>query len=324
LRARSDWPLERAIKYLEAVVEKDPSLSEAWATLAIARLNIIVTQDRPETGDPGFRNVDPPARLQAARREANAALAIDPGSIDAMLALAIIDYRERANTLAETERRFRSLLDMAPNHLNVNLRMGMVLMEVGRARESLRYWKKAHDLDPLSTLAGTLYAEALIHVGHVEEANALIDEGIYDGFERSYVRLTMFLLENDFQGARDLFTGLEDNVVVWRSGLTEAADADHDRPDTARMRRWTMRSFAQSCSSPLSGQGAMTLESWNCSRRPPNSITGCRRANGRISAPSRSFPMIARKQPNGRISAPSRSFPMIARKQQGGSAKGYK
>jgi TolB-like protein/DNA-binding winged helix-turn-helix (wHTH) protein/Tfp pilus assembly protein PilF len=237
LRARSDWPLERAIKYLEAVVEKDPSLSEAWATLAIARLNIIVTQDRPETGDPGFRNVDPPARLQAARREANAALAIDPGSIDAMLALAIIDYRERANTLAETERRFRSLLDMAPNHLNVNLRMGMVMMEVGRARESLRYWKKAHDLDPLSTLAGTLYAEALIHVGHVEEANALIDEGIYDGFERSYVRLTMFLLENDFQGARDLFTGLEDNVVVWRSGLTEAADADHDRPDTARMSR---------------------------------------------------------------------------------------
>lgn len=237
LRARSDWPLARAIQYLEAVVEKDPSLSEAWATLAIARLNIIVTQTRPGTGDPGFRNVDPPDRLQAARREANAALAIDPGSIDAMLALAIIDYRERADTLAETESRFRRLLDMAPNHPNVNLRMGMVLMEVGRARESLRYWKKAHALDPLSTLAGTFYAEALIHVGHIEEANAIIEEGIYDGFKRSYVRLTMSLLEDDFQGAREFFTGVGDNLVFWMGGLTESADADLDRPDTSRMSR---------------------------------------------------------------------------------------
>jgi TolB-like protein len=231
LQETSDQNLARAIEYLEVVVEKDPSLSEAWATLAIARLNMILVQ--PVTEKSGFRSADPPRRLQAARREANAALAIDPDSIDALLALAIIDYRERAITLVEAESRFWSVLARAPNHPHVNMRMGMMLNEVGRAQEALRYFKKAYDLDPLATLTGGLYTEALFHVERIEEASVVIERKIYRWFEHSYIRLTALLLANDFQGARDFFIGSESYVVFGKDGLEESVNADN--PNTARL-----------------------------------------------------------------------------------------
>ena len=62
LRETSDQNLARAVEYLEVVVETDPSLSEAWATLAIARLNMIFVQ--PVTEKSGFHSADPPRRLQ--------------------------------------------------------------------------------------------------------------------------------------------------------------------------------------------------------------------------------------------------------------------
>jgi len=102
------------------------------------------------------------------------------------------------------------------------MRMGMMLNEVGRAQEALPYLKKAYDLDPLTTIAGLLYTGTLFNTEHIEEANLVIEKGMYDGFELSCGRLTTLLLANDFQSAREMLTGFESNFLVGSGSLEKS------------------------------------------------------------------------------------------------------
>jgi len=225
--------LTSAIEGLEAIVEMDPGFSQAWATLALARLDILFTQ-APD--DKELPNIDPPRRLQAARHEARAALALDPGSIDALLALEIIDYREHATTLAETVGRIRSLLARAPNHPKVNFRMGLMMNQVGRFNEAARYMGKEVELDPLAVLPPAFYHDALISSGRTGEARAFMKQrNTYQFYRLSYAWLTMRLLEKDFQSAREFFTDLEPNVLFWHDGLAAMESIDVKSPNTTRM-----------------------------------------------------------------------------------------
>ena len=146
IRETSDWNLGKAIRILEDVVSKETGLSEAWASLDLAHV-----EGSGET-DPFAE--EPLGHLQAARRDANTTLAIDPGSVDALLVLAIVDLMNLTNSLVESESRIWSLLARAPNHPNVNMRMGFFLMSVGRFQEATVYMKTALDLNPLSSLTG--------------------------------------------------------------------------------------------------------------------------------------------------------------------------
>jgi adenylate cyclase len=192
--------LRRAISMLEDAVERDPGLQEAWASLALTRLNIVVVQPGREAS--GFRNRDPESRLAAARTEAGKALAIDPSAVDALLALAIIDYRARLIPLAEAEKRFRAVLDISPENPDVNVRMGMMLLEVGRMREASEHFAHAARLDPLNVTTYGFYLPSLLYTGRYEEARRVIESGRAPWHANSFQRLEHALVMGQLDEAR--------------------------------------------------------------------------------------------------------------------------
>jgi TolB-like protein/DNA-binding winged helix-turn-helix (wHTH) protein len=193
--------LQRAISMLEDAVEGDPGLAEAWALLALTRLNIAVVQPSRETT--GFRNRDSDSRLAAARMEAENAVALNPDAVDALLALAIIDYRARLIPLAETEKRFRAVLEIRPENPDVNVRMGMMLMEVGRLREASDHFARAARLDPLNPTTYGFYLPSLINTGRAEEARRIIASGRAPWYAGSYLQLQHVLVTGQVEEARE-------------------------------------------------------------------------------------------------------------------------
>jgi TolB-like protein/DNA-binding winged helix-turn-helix (wHTH) protein/Tfp pilus assembly protein PilF len=192
--------LQRAIAMLEDAVERDPGLAEAWALLALTRLNIAVMQPGREAT--GFRNRDSDARLAAARVEAEKALSLDPSAVDALLAQAIIDYRARLIPLAEAENRFRTVLDISPENPDVNVRMGMMLLELGRIREASDHFARAAQLDPLNVTTYGFYLPSLVNTGRSGEARRIIESGRAPWYIGSFQQLEQSLVAGQADEAR--------------------------------------------------------------------------------------------------------------------------
>jgi TolB-like protein/DNA-binding winged helix-turn-helix (wHTH) protein/Flp pilus assembly protein TadD len=232
---RQPWGgnLDTAIEELERSVTLDPSLSEAWSTLAITR----VEQGFGE----GPNKPDPEStiwseRLRAARQDAETALAIDPESVEAALALILIDYRKQVASLAETDDRLRSLLARAPNHPKLNLRMGMFLGAVGQFEAAVRYLGRALALDPLTVMNAALYADQLLCSGRMDDALTFIRAaGVYERYQRTYTGLVTNLLAENYEMARDSFTILGPNDVFIVDGVVEIPSIKVESPNTKRL-----------------------------------------------------------------------------------------
>jgi len=154
--------LERAITYLDSATKTDPLFVDAWGTLAMAELNKIQ-----------YEFLDPLEPVPAARRAARRALELSPCSIDARLAMAIADWRERSKTVAESVAEFRSIMADAPNSSTVLARMGMLYHEVGHLNDAVRMFAKGYRLDPLSANTASFYIWMLHMAGERDEAQAL-------------------------------------------------------------------------------------------------------------------------------------------------------
>ncbi len=154
--------LERAIAYLDSATRRDPQFVDAWATLAMAELNKI----QYDFGDPR-------TPVPAARRAARRALELSPCSVDARLAMAIADWRERSKPVAESVVEFTDLLAGAPNSPAVLARMGMLYHELGRMNDSVRMWEKSYRLNPLSANTAGLYLWSLHMAGAWDKAEAI-------------------------------------------------------------------------------------------------------------------------------------------------------
>lgn len=193
-------PLDQVVSLLEDATRRDKDFAEAWAELAMTRLYMIISE--PEQGSAGFRNRDPEERLAAARAEAERALALDPNLAEAHLALVVIDYRARLLPLEEAERQFRALYTLAPENPEINTRMGMMLMELGRWQEAGEFLGRAARLDPHTPAAGGLYIQALQHTDRLREASEFIDAGLCPWFPTHFVGLEQMLASGDYEGAR--------------------------------------------------------------------------------------------------------------------------
>jgi len=232
---RTPWGpnLDTAIKQLEHAVTLDPKMSEAWSTLAMTRVELGFSEGpaKPDASATVWSE-----RLRAARQDADTALAIDLGNVQASLALALIDYREQAVTLVETIDRVHSLLERVPNHPKLNFRMGLLMGEVGRFQEAARYLGRALALDPLTILNGALYADQLLCSGRTDEALEFIRSlGVYERYQHTYTGLVMNLLAGDFQTARDSFTKLGSNDVFIVDGVIEMQSLNVDSLNTRRL-----------------------------------------------------------------------------------------
>lgn len=193
--------VQQSIGLLEEAVRLDPELAQAWAKLSLARLYVMTIDPGRETS--GFRNRDPAHRLSSARNDARRALAIDDSLIEARLAQVIIDYRSRVLTLNMAEQGLRSLLELDPDHPEVNMRNGMMMIELGRFKESIAMFEQSVRLDPLSSQSGGLYIQALQHAGRLAEAEQSIVSGICPGYPVNFIRLERALVTEDYTEARN-------------------------------------------------------------------------------------------------------------------------
>lgn len=154
--------LERAITYLDSAAKTDPLFADAWATLAMAELNKIQ-----------YDYLNPLEPVPAARRAAKRALELSPCSVDARMAMAIADWRERSKPVAASVAEFRSILADAPNSPTVLARMGMLYHEIGQLDDAVRLFAKGYRLDPLSANTAAFYVWMLHMAGQRDEAVAL-------------------------------------------------------------------------------------------------------------------------------------------------------
>jgi TolB-like protein len=162
-REGSSANLERAIGYLESAAKTDPLFIDAWATLAMAQLNKVQHD---------FLN--PLKPVPAARRAAGRALELSSCSIDARLAIAIADWRERSKPVAESVAEFKGILADAPNDSTVLARMGMLYHEVGQLNDAVRMFANAYRLDPLSANTVSFYVWMLHMASQRDAARALV------------------------------------------------------------------------------------------------------------------------------------------------------
>jgi tetratricopeptide (TPR) repeat protein len=209
-----------SLSLLEDAVRIDPKLAEAWALMALARLNIVM--DRPSPATTGYRNRDPGGRLATSRNEARRALALDSRSPEALLALTVVDYRARLLPLTEAEAAFRAVLDVAPTHPNATMRLGMLMVEMGRLEDAVRYFRRAMELDPLSLQPAGFFMNFALQTGRREEVQAQIASGNHPWFPSSYFRLESFFDRRDPAAARRWLNEARKLGHFWSHGASRS------------------------------------------------------------------------------------------------------
>lgn len=221
-----------SLRLLKEAVELDPNLAEAWALMALARLNIVM--DRPSRATTGFRTRDPDARLSTSRDDARRALALDSTLPEALLSLVIVDYRARLLPLTEAEDAFRAVHEVAPKHPNVTMRMGMLMVEMGRLEEAVRYFRRANELDPLSLQPAGFFINFALQTGRTEEAREQIERGNHAWFPASFFNLEWALDERNAEAARAWLERARDLGYFWPHGAS-GTPQDVSREDSERL-----------------------------------------------------------------------------------------
>ena len=158
--------LDEALPPLRQVTILEPGFARAWADLATTQA---FTADHSD-----------PTREAAAYREAAAnarrALAIDPQTGLAYYALAntmpgIVNWRRRVETVARG-------LSVEPDGSELNNAMGKELLQVGRSREAITYFRRSMASDPLNPVKTATLFRALAFDGQLDEAEGLIDRAL--------------------------------------------------------------------------------------------------------------------------------------------------
>ena len=130
-RARTAAPVEQARALLEQAIALDPDYAEAHAQLA--HVWFVLTQVSTLPLKDG---------LPKARAEANRALAVDPGNVTAIIALAIADMAEGKR--AEAKAGYQRALELDPSNVDAHLNYANVLPMQQALAEAL----EAVQLDP--------------------------------------------------------------------------------------------------------------------------------------------------------------------------------
>ena len=154
-KAHSATPYEQARALLEQAVALEPDYADAHALLA-RTLNDL-TQ---------FSTLSLKDALPQAREEANKALQLDPGNVDAILALASADLAEDRN--AEARKGFQHAIELDPSNATAHLDYGIVLPPKARLAETL----EAARLDPDNATAQNNLATFYMNAGEYQKALA--------------------------------------------------------------------------------------------------------------------------------------------------------
>ncbi len=160
---RGEVPNQRAIKLLTQAVERDETYAEAWSALSIAWITLPTYSD----------DVSASEAIDEALLAADRALQLDPALVEARTAMATV-AQGRGDWLS-SERIFQNALELDPNNTNLMVWLAGHYRDVGLMDEAMELTNAALELEPNSPPLLTEAAMNNFHLGHMGEAQTMLD-----------------------------------------------------------------------------------------------------------------------------------------------------
>lgn len=157
---RSKEGLNKAVKYFQQAIEKDPGYALAYAGLADSYFLIAYGECEPVSRNEGY---------EKSRSAALRAIELDPSVAEAHAALATVKVKHEKDTVG-AERSFEQAIAINPNCAVAYSRYTYFLAAMGRLSESLEKMRRAQELDPLSPDMNTSLASVLYFAREYDEA----------------------------------------------------------------------------------------------------------------------------------------------------------
>ena len=170
LKGRAEWAVRKpasirqAIELYRRAIAIDPQFALAYAGLADA-YTITASGLPPQT------------RFPLAEQAAEQALALDEGLAEAHTALALLAYKSEWNW-RRSEEEFRRAIALNPSYALAHHWYGEMLGLIGRTDDAIEQFRRARSLDPYSPTVRADFVLALVNGGRLDEARALIEEGL--------------------------------------------------------------------------------------------------------------------------------------------------
>lgn len=209
---------ETAEGLIKQAIEKDGNDAEVWAMSSLFNDGIRAR---------GF-DINP-ARREAARTQAERALALDQNSTEALYALGRWQ-RDNESDPAIAERTFQRVLDKVPNHPGALGSLASVYHRTGRFQEAIELDQKAAAVDPkFRPLAGYVIFLSYFGRSHFEEAERTVRDSIaIQPSANSVTGLAMLQLSRygDTAGAVRTLTTVPDvnrneHRVIWMTAFAQ-------------------------------------------------------------------------------------------------------
>jgi serine/threonine protein kinase len=151
--------LEMALMCFQHAHDYDPRLADPIAGIALTSITLAAQTGTEES-----------LELVIQAREASAeALQLDPNSIEARLALAMLDW-QTVSRFRESDRAFQELVVVAENNWQVHHQYGLLQLATGRLAEASRSLREASHLNPMSVVVKVDRARAAWYSGDEQRA----------------------------------------------------------------------------------------------------------------------------------------------------------
>jgi len=243
---------ERTALAMEEAVHLRPDSAKAWGLLAFMR-SILAQGAAPK---------DSGRAIEAAENAARKALAIDPKEPNALLAM----FELQGSTLdwAARDQKLRQVIGIDPNNVGAIAELVLLLQAAGLTRESWNWNERALTLEPLSVDFLSKRAMKLWFLGHLSEADKVIDQvrALYPTNPFPWFFRFLILALTGRQRAAQAMLGPKPEMLgspqeqqMWRTSLTAL-----DRPSPENIARAREACFnGAKTAGELAGQGVMIL-----------------------------------------------------------------
>lgn len=159
-------------------------------------------------------------------------LALDPGSIEALVGTAIVDYsmgvifftEDRAASLAAAETALNKALSMAPQHAQAHMYLGVVYIFTFRAAQGIAECERALALDRNLANAHGWIGRGKFHLGRAEETEAHIHDALRLSPRDTFAYRWMMVM-----GLAKFWLGADADAVAW---LRRSIEANRNFPFT--------------------------------------------------------------------------------------------
>jgi serine/threonine-protein kinase len=185
--------LRKAVNYAEEATRLEPNYAEAWARLSIAMRNYGVSGAGDETEQ----------ALAGARVAAEKAYALDPQSVDALMAMQGVAMFPGFD-FASAERYGRRARELAPGNATALLSLSSALIAEGKLEEATPLLREVTAADPLAFANSHLQGLVLVGLRRYQEAREVFNKllELHPKAARAHTQLaTLDVLENNPKGA---------------------------------------------------------------------------------------------------------------------------